>query len=79
MALLLESSNAAGMAGENLKPLIDRIREITDIFGKAKAEEDERTPALPSSEERKAIEPPRRPLPAPKGRRTGTMDDEIPL
>ena len=75
MALFLESSNATGKAAENLKPLTDRIREISDIFGKAKAEEDEHTPALPSPDERKRNEPPRRLPPA----RTGTLDDEIPF
>lgn len=79
MALILEGSSATGKAAENLEPVTKRIREITEAFGKVKEEEEEHTQQLPAPEERKRIEPPRPRLVAPRGARTGTMDDEIPF
>jgi hypothetical protein len=77
MALFLEGSSTAGKAGENVKPLTDRIRELVNIFGEAKEKEDTTPPQLPAPEERKRIEPPKK-VRSPQ-RPRGEMDDEIPF
>jgi hypothetical protein len=73
-ALILESATVAGQAGEKLEPWRKWIDSIANLFGLAK-DRDVHNPSLPSPEERKQIEPPKRQLPAPRN----DTDDDIPF
>ncbi len=80
-ALVLEAATVAGEAGERLEPLWKWINPITNLFGLAK-EKDVHNPSLPSPEERKQIEPPKRQRPAPPLADSPPPladDDEIPF
>lgn len=70
-ALFLESATVVGQAGEKLEPWRKWIDLIANLFGLAK-DKDVHNPSLPSPEERKQIEPPKRQLPAPD---IDTVDD----
>jgi uncharacterized coiled-coil protein SlyX len=78
MALVLEGSRTAGKAADNLGPVTKRIKDLVNIFGEAKEQEDTAAPPqLPAPEERKRIEPPKKV--APPKQDFPTMDDEIPF
>jgi hypothetical protein len=75
-ALVLESATVVGQAGEKLEPWRKWIGSITNLFGLAK-DKDVHNPSLPSPEERKQIEPPKRQLPAPPS--VNDVDDDVPF
>ena len=68
MSLFVELTSVIGNAAKNLDPAIERIEKIARIFGRAKAEGEQKTIGAPL--ERKRIA-------APKER--PTMDEEIPF
>ena len=66
MALILEASETAGQAAENLNPLPKLVQRITAIFADQHAEAQQRQ--LPPPAEQRQIAPP-----------PGDLDDEIPF
>jgi len=73
MALIVESSSDAGKVADNLEPVTKRLREIVNIFGGAKEEEDSSTLGLPGPEEHKQIAPPK------EAGGSSAPDDEMPF
>lgn len=71
MSLLIEVTSAVGKAAENLDPAIERIEKIARIFGRAKADDEQK--AIQPPPERKRIAPPKeRPAAEP-------VEEEIPF
>lgn len=72
-ALVLETASVVGQAGEKLEPWRKWIDSIASLFGHAK-DKDTQHSSLPSPEDRKRLDPPKRELPSPP-----PDDSEIPF
>lgn len=79
MELALEIASTAGLATEKLEPLRKFLQTVSELWGKALRDRDER-PTLPPPGQHKRIPPPRRPVAAKgKGGFDKQLDDEIPF
>jgi hypothetical protein len=75
MALIIEGSNAVGVAGEKTTKWRELIDSITRLLGKAKEKD---VQGLPPPDDHKQIEPPKKQLPPPSGK-PREIDDDIPF
>jgi hypothetical protein len=79
--LLIEAADDAGEAATRLEPVVRLIERVGAALGVAKRGE-EAKPKLPPRQDRKRIEPPKRPFISPKNGGRGfdkAIDDEIPF
>ncbi|TPI28783.1 hypothetical protein FJW07_30630 [Mesorhizobium sp. B3-1-9] len=77
MLAFVDLAHVVHKGTETLKPITDLVKRINELLGAAKSDEPE-PPKIPSPEDIKRVEPPKRQI-EDFSRRGGGLDDEIPF